>query len=524
MPTIAEALAVGLQHHQAGQLPQAEQIYRQILAQKPGYPNALHLLGLLALQTGRPVEAVLLIEQAVAADPTQAVYYGNLGSACLLAGRHEEASAALKQALSINPLYPDAHYNEGVIHHHFGRLEASVASYRRCLELRPNHFQAIVNLGVVYQDLFQFAEAKQCYEQAIELQPRSAVAHYNLGSVLKNQGHLDTALDYYDRALNIDPQYAPAIASRALVQLTLGDLKAGWAGYEFRVGCPPFDTMSFPQPRWDGSPLGDRTLLVHCEQGLGDTLQFIRYLKMVQERGEKIVVATHPPLIPLLTQSNFTSLVSKKDPLPAFDVHVPLLSLPNVFGTMLETVPADIPYLKADPGRIARWRDYFAPHRTFNIGITWQGGTGYKADRLRSFPLAQLAPLARVPGVKLFSLQKGAGCEQIPTVAGAFSLVDLGQMLDIDGGAFLDTAAAIENLDLVVACDTAIGHLAGALGARVWLALARDAEWRWMLDRTDSPWYPTARLFRQQQLGDWDQVFQDMAAELTILVEGSHRE
>ena len=518
MPTIAEALAIGLQHHQAGKLPQAEQIYRQILATQPGYPNALHLLGLLAIQSGRALEAVLLIEQAVAADPAQAVYHGNLGSAYLLAGRHEEAFASLKQAIARDPLYPDAHYNEGVVHHHFGRLEASVASYRRCLELRPNHFQANVNLGVVYQDLSRLAEAQQHYERALELQPGSAAAHYNLGGVLKNQGKFAAALEYYDKALRIDPNYGPAIASRAVVLLTLGDLAAGWAGYEFRVGCPPFDTMSFPQPRWDGSPLGDRTLLIHCEQGLGDTLQFIRYVKMVQERGTKIIIAAPPSLIPLLSQSGFSGLVSKKDALPPFDAHVPLLSLPHVFGTVLETVPADIPYLVADPERIARWRKHLEPYSGLKVGITWQGGLNFKADRIRSIPLARFAPLAHVPGVQLFSLQKGPGCEQISAIADKFSLVDLGPLLDVEGGAFLDTAAVIKNLDLVVACDTAIGHLAGALGQRHWLAMSLDSEWRWMLDRSDSPWYPTVRLFRQRQLGDWDQVFRDMAVELAKLV------
>ncbi len=518
MPTIAEALAIGFQHHQAGQLPQAEQIYRQILAQQPSYPNALHLLGMLALQTGRPLEAVSLIEQAIAVDPAQAVFHGDLGSAYLVVGRHEDALASLKQAIARDPLYPDPHYNEGVLHYHFGRLEAAMACYRRCLELRPDHFLSHVNLGVIYQDLFRLAEAQQHYERALELQPGSAVAHYNLGSVLKIQGQLAAAVECYDKAIAIDPNYPHAIASRAVVSLTLGDLAGGWAGYEFRVGVPPFDTMTFPQPRWDGSPLGDRTLLIHCEQGLGDTLQFIRYLKMAQERGGKVIVAVQPSLIPLLSQSGFRGLVSKKDPLPAFDVHVPLLSLPHVFGTVLETVPADIPYLVAEPERIAKWRKHFEPYTGLKVGITWQGGKTYKADRIRSIPLASFAPLAGVPGVQLFSLQKGPGCEQIPANAEKLSMVDLGPLLDNDGGAFLDTAAVIQNLDLIVVCDTAIGHLAGALGARVWLALTRDSEWRWMLDRTDSPWYPTVRLFRQRQFGDWDQVFRDMTAELARLV------
>ena len=518
MLNITEALARGIQCHQAGQLQQAEQFYRQILALQPRYPNALHMLGVLALQTGRQQQAVQLIQQAIAIDSSQVAFYADLGVAYLEIGEYEDAAVALKRALAIHPQFPDAHYNMGVVHHRLSRLEAAEASYRRCLQLRPGYVQALVNLGSVYQDLGRLAEAQQTFRRVLQLEPGNVIAHYNLGCVLQDLGQIASAVDRYNKALSLDSAFAPARTSRGIAALARGEFAAGWPDFEYRVGCPSFDTMTFPQPLWDGSPLEHRTLLVHCEQGLGDTLQFIRYVRLVEPRGGKIVVATHPALIPLLSQSGFTNLVSKADPPAAFDVHAPLLSLPGIFGTTLETVPGDVPYLSAEPARIEKWRQHFEHVQAFKIGIAWQGAKHHRGDRLRSFPLSSLAPLAAVAGVQLLSLQKGTGSEQIEANAERFSVIDLGSSLDNDCGAFLDTAAVIRNLDLVVTCDTAIGHLAGALGARVWLALSRPADWRWMLDREDSPWYPMTRLFRQRRAGNWTDVFKEMAAELAQLI------
>ena len=521
MATIAEALKMGLTQHQAGQFAAAEPIYRQILQQQPDYPSALHLLGLLLSQTGRHQEGVPLIEHAVALDPVPAVYHGNLGWAYLISGRYEEASAALEQALGRNPNYPDAYYNAGRVNQALGRRDAAEASLRLCLQIHPDRADALALLGQVLQDLERFTEARQCYERAIELNPPSVALHYNLGSVLQNQGQFSEAIQSYDRALSLDPGYAPALTSRGVVLLTLGDFSAGWAGYAHRAGCPDFEPSHFSDPPWDGAPLEGRTLLLHCEQGLGDTLQFIRYVKMLESRGDVIIVAAQRALMPLLEQSGYSQVVDREKVLPAFDVHAPLLNMPRIFRTELDSVPRDVPYLAADPGRISTWGEQLAKYPGLRVGIAWRGDKGYRFDRSRSILLQSFAPLAQIPGVWLISLQKGFGSEQIAEVADRFVVVDLGPSFDQASGAFLDTAAVMKNLDLVVTCDTAIGHLAGALGVPVWTAIPQPSDWRWMLDRTDSPWYPTMRLFRQSRPGDWDDVFAKMQTELTKVAGGA---
>ena len=292
----------------------------------------------------------------------------------------------------------------------------------------------------------------------------------------------------------------------------MGRFEQGWPGYEWRWKCKEFGSLPpFHPPLWDGSPLDGRTILVHAEQGLGDTLQFIRYAPLVHQRGGRVILVCQPPLIGLLTRSpGVERLVAQGEALPDYDVHVPLMSLPGLLGTTLESVPADVPYLDAEPQLVEAWRHRLGSYPGFKVGIVWQGNPKFRLDRRRSIPLAQFAPLARVPGVHLFSLQKGPGAEQLAAVTDRFPVTDLGRRLDD----FMDTAAVLKNLDLVISVDTAIAHLAGALGIPVWVALPFVPDWRWLMDREDSPWYPTMRLFRQARPGQWEDVFQRIAEAL----------
>jgi hypothetical protein len=274
-------------------------------------------------------------------------------------------------------------------------------------------------------------------------------------------------------------------------------------------------TPQFPTPPWDGSPLDGRTILVHAEQGLGDTMQFLRYVPLVRRRGGRVILVCQPPLMRLLSRvPGIERLVAWGEPLPEYDVQVPLMSLPGLFGTTLETVPAEVPYLDAEPALVEAWRHRLGSYAGFQVGIVWQGNPRFRFDRLRSIPLAQFAPLARVPGVHLLSLQKGPGRDQLAALPGSFPVTDLGHQLDETTGAFLDTAAVMKNLDLVITSDTVAAHLAGALGVPVWVALHDVPDWRWLLDREDSPWYPTMRLFRQTRPGQWEEVFERIAAAL----------
>ena len=292
----------------------------------------------------------------------------------------------------------------------------------------------------------------------------------------------------------------------------MGRFEQGWPGYEWRWKCKEFGSLPpFQPPLWDGSSLDGRTILVHAEQGLGDTLQFIRYVPSLHQRGGRVILMCQPPLVRLLTRSpGIERLLAHGDPVPEFDVHTPLLSLPRLLGTTLESVPADVPYLEAEPQLVEAWRHRLGSYPGFKVGIVWQGNPKFRLDRLRSIPLAQFAPLARVPGVHLFSLQKGPGAEQLAAVTDRFPVTDLGRRLDD----FMDTAAVLKNLDLVISVDTAIAHLAGALGIPVWVALPFAPDWRWLMGREDSPWYPTMRLFRQTRPGQWEDVFHHIAEAL----------
>jgi hypothetical protein len=292
----------------------------------------------------------------------------------------------------------------------------------------------------------------------------------------------------------------------------MGRFEQGWPGYEWRWKVEEFGALPpLHQPQWDGSPLEGRTILIRTEQGLGDTLQFIRYIPLVHRRGGRVILLSQPPLTRLQACiPGVERLLAHGDPVPEFDVHVPLLSLPGLLGTRLETVPADVPYLEAEPPLVEAWRHRLGSYPGFKVGIVWQGNPKYLQDRARSTCLAQFAPLARVPGVHLFSLQKGPGAEQLTARTEWFPVTDLGSGL----ADFADTAAVLKHLDLVVSVDTSVAHLAGALGLPVWVALPHAADWRWLMGRDDSPWYPTMRLFRQTGPGQWEDVFRRIAEAL----------
>jgi hypothetical protein len=383
------------------------------------------------------------------------------------------------------------------------------------LQFQPDHLEAHNRLGILLAKQGRQEEALPHFLAVLRLDPRQARAHNNLGAALSELGRPAEALASFERALELWPDYAEAHKSRAMVRLLRGDFERGWAEYEWRWQCQDFSPRAYRQPPWDGSPLGGRTVLLHTEQGLGDTIQFIRYAPLVRACGGRVVVECERALLPLLRSCpGVADWIAAGAALPEFDVRLPLLSLPRALGTTLATVPAAVPYLAADPDLVARWRRELSFSDGVKVGVVWQGNPKNAADRRRSVPLLQFEPLARVEGVRLVSLQKGPGAEQLAEATGRFPVTDYGSRLDVGAGAFVDTAAAMRALDLVVSCDTAAAHLAGALAVPVWVPLSLAADWRWLLGREDSPWYPTMRLFRQERLGDWAPVFARMAEEL----------
>jgi hypothetical protein len=335
----------------------------------------------------------------------------------------------------------------------------------------------------------------------------------------KKVGKFDEALATVEHALSLNPNDLLSRWNRAVLWLLRGEFEKGWPEHELRWVQPGFGQRTFTQPLWDGSDLHGKTILLYAEQGFGDTLQFIRYVPLVKARGGTVIFQCHRQLLRLFEKvPGIDRFEVSGAPLSAFDVHAALMSLPGIFHTRLDSVPATVPYIHADAELVEHWRGKLEPLGGFKIGIAWQGNPSYREDRERSIPLERFASLAQLDGVQLISLQKGHGSEQLPAFAKRFRIHDLGKELDETSGAFMDTAAVIKNLDLLISSDTAIPHLAGALGAPVWLALPRVPDWRWLLEREDCPWYPTMRLFRQRQRGDWAEVFERIVAQVKSML------
>jgi tetratricopeptide (TPR) repeat protein len=548
MNGVDQALAVAFHAHQSGNLADAERGYRNILQAAQKHADARHLLGVLLHQSGQHREAVDELRQAVAIKGDQATFYNHLGAALGALGESDQAEAAFREALRLAPNDAQAYYNLAALDGIRGRAKEAERGYRDAVRLNPRFAEAWFNLGNLMRDQKRLDEAAECFRQALDVNPRylkaglsyaavlhtsdrrdeavmeyrrllgahpdHAEAHFRLGVVLQELSRFEESRASFEQALRVKPEHVEAKFCHGVTFLTQGNFAAGWSGYEWRGYCNNCTPQKFNEPTWDGTPLAGRTLLVHAEQGLGDTFQFIRYLKMLDADGGRVITAVPKTLVPLLRQSGFNNLVSPGDPIQRYDVQIPLLSLPHVFGTTLETTPDFTPYIVADQALVAAWYERFAAFPGYRIGINWQGNPEYLADKYRSFPLQELQPVANLPGVRLISLQKQFGLDQLTTLEGKFAVTDLGDQLDTHTGPFLDTAAVIANLDLVITSDSAVAHLAGAMRVPVWLATSFSPEWRWMVGRSNSPWYPTMRLFRQPRVYDWRSVFNEMAATL----------
>jgi tetratricopeptide (TPR) repeat protein len=496
-----------------GRLDEAVTCYRLALQSQPAYADAYNNLGIALKAQGKLEEAAASFQQCLRLKSDYAEAHNNLGNVLRSQDCLEEAAACYRRALQLSPNSAYAHNNLGVALKAQGKLEEAAASLRQALALDPGHADALNNLGNVLRAQDRLEEAVASYWHVLQLRPDYAEANHNLGVALAAKGHPEEAVSSYGRALQLRPDYAEAHVGRALAWLLQGDFEAGWPEYEWRWK-HKLVPRHFSQPRWDGTPQPGKSILLHAEQGLGDTIQFIRYAPLVKQRCGSVIVECQAPLAPLLRScAGIDQLVAEGADLPPFDVHMPLLSLPLVLGTTLATVPADIPYLQADEQLVEQWRRDLSTLPGLKIGIAWQGSPNYDDDRSRSIPLVHFAPLAGLPNVTLISLQKGPGTEQLADIE--FPVTDWSSRLDVNAGAFMDTAAIMKSLALVITSDSATAHLAGALRVPVWVALPYAPDFRWLLGRQDSPWYPTMQLFRQSKPGEWVEVFKRIAGELS---------
>lgn len=436
------------------------------------------------------------------------------------AGRLADALRLYQEVVRSDPNHAHAWHQLGCIAQSQGQLETAIEYFMRAVRLDGGQPLFHNNLGDTLRASGRLAEAQTSFERACRLKSDYILPRVNLALTLYALGRTSQAEDAAEQALGLERKTPDEHCAAATLQLLRGELAAGFEEHEWRLKLPGRRVDLLPGTKWEGQPLGGRSILVYAEQGLGDVVQFVRYVPRVRELGGRTVLAVPKRLLPLVAEAGLGELAAYDQPPPVCDFHSALLSLPHVFGTTLDSVPADVPYLRPDPGRVADWKSRLAGVAGFRVGIAWQGNPRYGHDRARSIPLAHFEALARVPGVRLVSLQKETGIDQLAPLAARLNLVDLGESLDA-AGAFIDTAAVMQNLDLVITSDTSIAHLAGALGVPVWTALAIVPDWRWLLARQDSPWYPTMWLFRQTRAGDWDDVFRRIAEELARRVAGN---
>ncbi len=615
-------LGVLLAEH--SQADEAIVCWQKLLVLQPGHAQAYHNLGVAMAQKGENSEAVRYLEKALALKPDYAEANFNLGNVlCNLKTREDDRRTAgverYREAIRLRPGYIEPLYNLGTVLTELNRPAEGAIWLRQaarigegrgtrgagrenrgnigegrgptapsplagegwgegCQEPHPLTASAYNQLGLALCMQAKYADAEVEYRRALALGPDLADVHSNMGNMYQEQGRLPEALACYELGIMHEPGSAVTKWNRALSILQSGDFELGWREYEWRWQRKQTPPRPFKEPRWDGSPFPDKTLLIHMEQGLGDMIQFIRFAAGAKERGGRILVECPGFLVPLLNRCPGIDEIAPEGILgtgngssPKFDLQIPVMSLPGVLGTTLATVPARVPYVFVDNELVARRREKLReallvqmetipqhgdkekgrqgdkearnrpmdtiqqtpptppyqegekfdsrstiPDPRLRIGIVWQGNPNHRLDRYRSIPLREFALLARIPGVRLVSLQKGPGALQIQQMPATFSIWEPGQSDQMTAQALLDTAALIKNLDLVISVDTGTCHLAGALGVPVWVPMNAIGEWRWLLHREDSPWYPTMRLFRQKVLGQWRPVFRRMVRELKI--------
>ena len=498
---------------------EAAAAYRTAILFWPGLPALYFGLGKALFELVRPVEALAAFGTAIRLAPAWAEAYGGLGSALLHQGRHVEAAAACATAMGLKPALATAHATLADALKGLERPDEAVFAYRRAIALTPDHVQSYVHLGDTLLLLGRAEGSAAVCRAAVTLNPALAAPHNNLGNALKALGRVEEAVVAYATATARLPEDPSIHLNHALALLTLARFDEGWAEYEWRWRTGMVRRRDFAQPQWTGDALEGRTILLHAEQGMGDTLHFARYAPLVAERGGRVLLEVQRPLLRLMQRlPGVERVIAQGEPLPPFDVHCPLLSLPRAFATRLDTIPGAVPYLHADPALAEAWRPRVPQDRALAVGLVWAGEArkgvphANRIDRQRSLTLDQLAPLAGIPGVRFLSLQKGPPAEQLCDPPAGLEILDL-----MDGvGDFADTAALVETLDLVVGVDTSVIHLAGGLGKPVWVLSRFDGCWRWLTGCDDSPWYPTMRLYRQDRPHDWASAIGRLASDLRV--------
>lgn len=516
LPSVSELLRQAHELREHGAADEARRRCREILATDAQHVGALNLMAALAADAGDADGVARWTRSVLELEPRSAAAYYTLGRLQQAEGRFAEAEASYRRSLGIEEANARAHNNLGCVLQLQGRLDEALVSFRRAISLDASLPQAQQNLATITRDRGALEAAAEGYRRAVAANPADSLACSDLGNVYRELGMHAEALASFGEAIRRDPANAEAHFSRAFELLLSGDYRQGLEEFEWRWKVKGLNApmRAFQQPLWDGRALPGGTLLLHAEQGLGDTLHAVRYAAGAAKRCRAVLLECQSDLAPLLgSVAGVAKVVDQGAPLPPFDAHLPLMSLPRIFGTTRETVPWDGPYIRAAAERIEGWRPVAAVPARLKVGLVWAGRPQQGDDRKRSISLAMLAPLARASGVAFFSLQKGPAAAQAAAPPAGMKLVDAGAGLRD----FADTAALLSHLDLLVTIDTSAAHLAGAMGRPTWVLLADVPDWRYQLEGERTPWYPTMRLFRQGRDGEWAAPIERLAGALQEL-------
>jgi tetratricopeptide (TPR) repeat protein len=483
-------------------------------------PAMLNCRGSVLRDLGRLDEALADLDLAVSLNPNLVEAFNNRGNVFSDMGRLDEALSDYDRAIALKPDNADAFNNRGNLHKQFGENEQALQDYEKATTLKPDYPQAFYNYGTTLCDLRRFDAALTQFARAIALRSDYAEAFYNRGTALMALRRIDDALADFAQALALKPDYPEAAWNRGLCNLLVGRWREGWPDYERRweTDQTPPHWHAYGRPQWAGQEhIRGKTLLLHSEQGHGDTIMAARFVRPLIERGARVILDAPAALAPLLERIDGVTLTRPGEPAPAFDLYCPLMSLPRALDVTLETLRPEAAYLTAPPAHVEKWRERLRRSQGLKVGINWAGNPTFRHDETRSIGLARMLPLLAQSGVQFFALQKDMRDGDAEILGSEPRISALGSQIET----FADTAAIISQLDLVISSDTSVVHLAGALGKQVWILLQFVPDWRWLLGRDDSPWYPTARLFRQTEFGGWSGVIEKVSAELSFAAANS---
>lgn len=508
------ALKLGVLLATHNQLSKAAECFRHTIRIQPDSAVAHRYLGMVLSSIGAYPEAIEAFQTAIGLDPTITDAFMSLGDVFSKLQRYEDSEKCYSTAVGLDPNNPMPYVSLGTCVANQNRLEEALSCFWKAIAIDPKCMAAHINAGIAYESTGQLEDALRAFQTAIDVSPEHYPTYVNLGVIYDRLGEFEKAEQCFQKTLSMEATYIPAIFNLGMMQLRNGDWVRGLQAYELRTQLPGAKKLETQKPRWNGESLAGKTILVLHEQGMGDCIQFVRYTSLLKERGARVLLNCRRSMRSLLvTCDGVDEFFPIGEALPFHDFYIPLMSLPLAFETTTTNVPHHVPYLHADPERVLRWKERLAKDSGYKIGITWRGNPTYASDRYRSIDVKLFQSLSDLGNIQFYNLQKEDVRDDIQRVADSIRIHNFGDELDRQS-AFVDTAALMQCLDLVISVDTAPAHLAGATGVPVWLIVSYNNDWRWLTHRTDTPWYPTMRIYRQDRTKDWISVFERLAVDL----------